>query len=124
MLEKVKYDEIAAKLENDLNERFTRIHWKVDDYNKRLEYATISCKWWEQHRLKQSEGLTITMTPEEVFKDSMGSFRINFSIRINERRLVGDTEMDGRLITDPSTDATSVIAEMVAGEIAAELLIE
>ena len=124
MLEKEEYNKFAHKLESDLNKRFTRIHWKVDDYNKRLEYATISCKWWEQHRLKQSEGLTITMTPEEVFKDSMGSFRINFSIRINERRLMGDTEMDGRLITDPLVDAIPIIGEMVSCEIAELLLIE
>ena len=123
MLKKMEYDKFARKLENNLSERFTRIQWKVDSYNEQFKRATISHKWWEQHRLKQSEGLTITMALEEVFKDSMNSFHISFSTRINETCLIGNTEMDGRLITDPLIDAVSIIEEMVANEIAAELLI-
>ena len=126
MLEKVEYNKFACKLENDLNGRFTRIKWKVDDYDKQFKRATISREWWAaQPELGQSGTVPIEMmAPEEAFEYSMDRLHISFSLRVNEIRLTGDTEMDGRLITDPHADATSIIAEMVAGEIAAELLIE
>ena len=114
---KEEYNKFARKLKDDLNRRFTRIKWKVDDYDERFEYAAISRKWWAQ----QIQPGDIS---EEVFKGVMDSFRINFSIRINETCLMGATEMDGRLITDSSADAISIIGEMVAGEIVNELLIE
>lgn len=117
MLEKMEYNKVAHKLENDLNERFTRIQWKMDDYDERFKEAAKSREWWA----RQTQPGDI---PEEVFKHLMSSFHIDFSIRINGKLLTGNTEMDERLITDSSADAISIIGEMVAYEIANELLIE
>jgi len=122
VLEKVEYNKVAHKLENDLNERFTRIQWKVDGYDERAKRAIKLREWWEQPQ--RSVDATITVAPRDAFVGTMSSFRINFSISINAVRLTGDTEMDGRLITDSSTDAIPIIGEMVAHEIALELLVE
>ena len=126
MLEKVEYNKLARKLESDLNARFMSIHWKIDGYDEQFRRATISREWWAaQPELGQLGAVPIEMmTPEEAFEYSMDRFHISFSLRVNETRLMGDTEMDGRLITDSSADATSIIAEMVTDEIVAELLIE
>ena len=122
MLEKAEYNKVAHKLENDLNERFTRIQWKVDDYGERSKRAIKLREWWKQPQ--RSEDATITVAPRDAFVGTMSSFRINFSMSINAVHLMGATEMDGRLITDSSTDAISIIGEMVAHEIANELLTE
>lgn len=120
LLEKTEYDIIAQKLENDLNKRFKRIHWKVGDYDEQFLRATNSRDWWAW-AAKQYEGFTAiypdAITPEEAFESSMNTFRINIILK-------GSTEIDRRLITGPLVDAIPIVGEMVSCEIAELLLVK
>lgn len=110
MMDAATYDNLAARLEQELNEG-SRIKWYVDRYDARLGDACIS----------DEAAQALGTTPDAHFKLAYKQMMIWTEAQINCKKLKSYTYVARALIEDGALNHVAVIKQLVAEQIALSL---
>ena len=115
MIDKATYDELASRLERELNEN-SRIEWYVDRYDARLGDACIS----------DEVAKAVGITPEAHFDLAYKQMEIWAEVCIVCRKLKSKfrvyTYVARALIEDGAPDYVVIVKQLVADQIALSLI--
>ena len=111
MIDKIAYDELAGRLERELNEG-SRIKWYVDRYDARLGDACIS----------DEAAKILGMTPETHFSWAYEQMAIWAEMMIENEGLRVMTYIGRILVEDKLLNHITVFKQLLADQIASKLV--